>query len=349
MPEPPELQAVVHAAEQAATDGDYVSAERLLREVVLLQEARLGPSHPELANTLNNLGVVCDFVDKPADAELCYRRAYAIAAAAFEPDHPFVATSRQNLEDFCRVRGRPLDPQSPARRRPLSSLEPPATDSVTAPMMPCGAATSDARTPRRFLRPLVVGALVAGGLVLVVLLSTGSWFRSRVPLDLPQRLDTVTSGDDRTFELCGPSVQQPPRRQPQRRQPPRQQPRKKRHRTKQPRVHPHRCRRSGRRHTSVGVFRRAVVGSATRQAVQSARLAVFLHARQVGNRFDRGTSLVSWRPLAQVGQAPVRANPNEGYRTYSRQTVDGHGAGDWRVELRAKDGTLVHEERFVVR
>ena len=45
----------------------------------------------------------------------------------------------------------------------------------------------------------------------------------------------------------------------------------------------------------------------------------------------------------------VRANPTQGYRTYSRTTVDTKGGGDWRVELKTKDGTLIHEERFTVR
>ncbi len=43
----------------------------------------------------------------------------------------------------------------------------------------------------------------------------------------------------------------------------------------------------------------------------------------------------------------IRANPSEGYRTFSRNTVNAQG--DWRVELRTSDGGLLHEERFVVR
>jgi hypothetical protein len=48
-------------------------------------------------------------------------------------------------------------------------------------------------------------------------------------------------------------------------------------------------------------------------------------------------------------ELPIHANITAGYRTYSRNTVDNQGAGDWRVELRTKDGALLHEERFVVR
>src|SRR5947209_3700181 len=113
-----ELGSVAAAAEQAAAVGDYSSAERLLREALHLQETDLGPSHPDLANTLNNLGVVCDMADKPEEADECYRRAYAIAARALAPDHPFVTTSRKNFEDFCTARGRPVDLPAPASLQP---------------------------------------------------------------------------------------------------------------------------------------------------------------------------------------------------------------------------------------
>ena len=43
----------------------------------------------------------------------------------------------------------------------------------------------------------------------------------------------------------------------------------------------------------------------------------------------------------------IRANATEGYRTYSRQTVD--DAPDWRVEVRSANGDLLHERRFAVR
>ena len=81
MPETREPQPVIDAAEQAASAGDYASAEQLLREAALLQEASLGPLHPDLANTLNNLGVVCEITEKPADAEDCFRRACTIASS----------------------------------------------------------------------------------------------------------------------------------------------------------------------------------------------------------------------------------------------------------------------------
>jgi hypothetical protein len=68
--------------------------------------------------------------------------------------------------------------------------------------------------------------------------------------------------------------------------------------------------------------------------VRSPRNAVVVH------RWYRGDT------LRQSVRLAIQANPTEGYRTYSRQTVD---AGDWRVEIRSADGSLLHEQRFSVR
>ncbi len=105
-----ELRTILEAAERAATAEDFVSAEQHLRQAAVLQEQQLGPGHPDLANTLNNLGIVCEYVGKPTDAEACYRRAYRIASAALPADHPLVQTSGQNLRDFCEATGKSLEP-----------------------------------------------------------------------------------------------------------------------------------------------------------------------------------------------------------------------------------------------
>ena len=131
MPEQRGARSIIENAEQAAAAGDYASAEDLLREAAGLQEQTLGPNHPDLANTLNNLGVVCEMTDNPIDAEHYFRRAYTIATATLAPDHPFVATSRKNLHDFCAARGRPVElPPSPPGV--AAWLDAPAPGSATA-------------------------------------------------------------------------------------------------------------------------------------------------------------------------------------------------------------------------
>ena len=131
MPDSSSVQPILDAAEKAAADGDIDAAEQLLRRAVRLQEANLGPHHPDLANTLNNLGVVCEKTGRLDEAEGCYRRAYEIAAAAFEPDHPFVVTSRKNLADFCEANGRAIEPPAAVAAAPSASpppaVSPPAT------------------------------------------------------------------------------------------------------------------------------------------------------------------------------------------------------------------------------
>jgi hypothetical protein len=48
-------------------------------------------------------------------------------------------------------------------------------------------------------------------------------------------------------------------------------------------------------------------------------------------------------------QLRIQPNPGAGYRTYSRHTISGERAGNWRVELRSANGAVLHEERFTVR
>src|SRR5262245_41033310 len=188
MPEAHELRSVIEAADQAAAGGDYVAAELKLREAAALQEAQLGPFHPDLANTLNNLGVIYERVDSPAEAELCYRRAYAIATTGLEPNHPFVETSRKNLEDFCKARGRPFD---------RSSITP-----ERAPL----------RKPvRRAHVPLAVSAVSALGFAMLVVAAV--WFRSSDPGDSASTSQTPESAQHQAPTPRAAPVE--PQREPQ--------------------------------------------------------------------------------------------------------------------------------------
>jgi hypothetical protein len=68
--------------------------------------------------------------------------------------------------------------------------------------------------------------------------------------------------------------------------------------------------------------------------VRSPRDGVIVH------RWYRGDT------LRKSAQLRIAANLAEGYRTFSRQTVD---RGEWRVEVRSAAGDLLHEQRFAVR
>jgi hypothetical protein len=147
-----ELRAILEAAERAVSKDDFVSAEQHLRQAAALQERQIGDGHPDLANTLNNLGIVCEHVGKPAEAERCYRRAYGIASSALPAGHPLVQTSGQNLRDFCEAIGKPVDLSEalPAGLEPFAP-EPgaprPALAPVAAPVVPETAAPAPPPRP----------------------------------------------------------------------------------------------------------------------------------------------------------------------------------------------------------
>lgn len=369
MPDTHEVQSVVQAAEQAAAAGDYASAEQLLTEAAALQEARLGPLHPDLANTLNNLAVVCEIREKPADAERYYRRAYAIATAALEPDHPFVATSRKNLEDFCRTRGiavgaPPAPPAVPSK--PDAQLPPPAVPTKREAPAPSPAVVAGRVAPptrpvdvpierppheesRRVTssissRPIAVAALIAGALVVAVIATT-LWRGKSAPADAPKEVATASSEPDavapKPVETPPPTPASPPIVKP----------------TPAP---------------PAPVKSRATAPPASPPVVISARLCKELstgsdwHCAPLSSPVDPGpvyfysrvtspadtTIQHRWYHgtlLLRTAELRIRANAIEGFRTFSRTTVNSRGSADWRVELRTKDGALLHEERFDVR
>jgi len=379
MPDTREPRSVVDEAEQAAAAGDYATAERLLREAASLQEASLGPLHPDLANTLNNLGVVCEITDKPADAERCFRRAADIAAAVLPADHSFVATSRKNLEDFLATRRKPADaPIPPPIPAPVPPPTPPTvvlqaagtgdTESVkaapqlstshrTESVAPTRASRSTAVvTPsvehRPLPRPIAIGALLAGGL-LVALVAGRLWFGGSGETEPPP-----------ATPRAAPVESQAPAAEPKPIAPaPATEPRAGAAKTVSP------------KETTAGRAGPAAAGS-TKPPVQklspvvagaqlcrelvttgnwrcdppgnpvaSGRLLFYTRVRSqtdttVQHRWYQGDRL---RKSANLG---IAANPESGYRTFSRNTV---APGEWRVELRTRDGVLLHEERFSVR
>jgi hypothetical protein len=53
--------------------------------------------------------------------------------------------------------------------------------------------------------------------------------------------------------------------------------------------------------------------------------------------------------VQQVRRLRVAASSGRGYRTFSSNTVSPERAGDWKVELRGADGTVLWEKHFVIR
>jgi hypothetical protein len=71
--------------------------------------------------------------------------------------------------------------------------------------------------------------------------------------------------------------------------------------------------------------------------VQAASAATLEHRWYAGDRLHQSTKL------------RVPASAGNGYRTFSSSGVSAERAGHWKVELRAPDGALLDEARFVVR
>lgn len=140
-----EYQSDFEAAEAAATQGDFVRAESLLRSGLARQEAALGGAHPEVASTLNNLAVVCETLGRIDDAERFYRRAHAVAAATRPDDDPLVTTSLANLRDFCRAHGRRAEDTAP----PTAAFEPVRASNAVATALPTPPVTRQSARPAR--------------------------------------------------------------------------------------------------------------------------------------------------------------------------------------------------------
>ena len=346
MPELRDARSIIENAEQAAAAGNYSSAEELLREAAALQEQTLGPHHPDLANTLNNLGVVCEMTDNPIDAEHYFRRVYRIATATLALDHPFVVTSRKNLHDFCAARGRPAELR-PSRPEIAAWLEAPAQRAAPPRESSTSAKKHDV-TPiprKRSLRPFALGAL--GGVALLVILMMTRPRDSRTEETKSPPGTAIAPAR----ETSTPSPTPPPAE-------PTAGP--------QPTAKPQPTRSEA---DAVTARPNTLMRSATRPTVVTAELCTALRAW----RCEAADSQVPPRPmffytqvksatattiehrwyqgdrLRQAVQLRIEANPGAGYRTYSRTTVSSEPVDGWRVELRSRDGAVLHEVRFTVR
>jgi hypothetical protein len=369
MPDTREFQSVVDAAEQAAAAGDYASAEQLLHKAAQLQEASLGPLHPDLANTLNNLGVVCEITGNLADAERYFRRACEIATTVLEPDHPFVATSRKNLEDFCRTRGIAVDAPTAPPATPVESDSPPP---LVVPLEPDAPAPSPAivadhgAPPIRpvdvpierhtdeesrpvasstWSRPIVVAALVAGALVVAVI-AAAIWRNDSGPADVPKEVAATTSEPavvaPKPIETPPPITASPPIVKPT---PVSPAPAKSLATAAAPGSPPVVI--------AARLCKELSTGSDWHCAPPSSPVdpgAIYFYSRvksptdtTIQHRWYHGARLL------RTAELRIRANAIDGYRTFSRTTVNSQGSADWRIELRSKDGAVLHEERFVVR
>lgn len=378
MLEPQNVQHMLEEAKRAAEAGDLASADVLLRNVARIQELELGPAHPELANTMNNLAVVAEMEGRLGDAETYYRRSVAIASASLPPDDPGVASSRKNLEDFCRERGLPLDAPAPAPS--VEANEPPAEtvadrqpgrDEKPAAYLEVASADPAAQTPppaydarpardsvprvpdplpgpvaptTRSLTMVAIGVLA---LIAVVLLFSRPWSIGKEP------------AQNQAAGQAAPQAAEPPPSQPAAPSPApveQQQPPAAASRGDRPAVSaatsPSRERAPGNITLVTSQLCQTLsVGSTWRcdpagQTVAPGPIVLYTrvksaHDAVVIHRWYRGDT------LRKSARLTVLANATDGYRTFSRQTVK--SGEEWRVEVRDTSDAVLYEQRVSVR
>jgi len=345
MPEPREPRLIVETAEQAAAAGNYSSAEELLREAAAIQEQALGPDHPDLANTLNNLGVVCEITDNPIDAEHYFRRAYSIATATLAPDHPFVVTSSKNLHDFCAARGRPVELR-PSPPQVAAWLEGPS--SRAAARVAADDEDEDVTPmPRnRSLRPPALAAVSGMAALLIIFMMARHWGGRAEETKSPPTTAIAPAHETSDARPTPKSAEPIGREKPI------------------PTPQPARSEVD-----AVSAGSDTPTRSAAMATVVTAQLCTVLQvwrceaadsevlpgpmffytqvksatATTIEHRWYQGDR------LRQAVQLRIQANPSVGYRTYSRIKISSESAGEWRVELRSAEGSLLHEVRFTVR
>ncbi len=77
--------------------GQYEHAVRVAEAALNVAEQNVGPDHPDVAQSLNNLALLYDIQGDYAKAEPLYKRSLAISEKALGPEHPDVATSMENM------------------------------------------------------------------------------------------------------------------------------------------------------------------------------------------------------------------------------------------------------------
>ena len=83
--------------------GKYDGAVVVAKKALKVAEKNVGPNHPAVATSLNNLAELYRAQGQYAQAEPLYQRALAIVEKALGPDHPEVAENLGNLTTLYRA------------------------------------------------------------------------------------------------------------------------------------------------------------------------------------------------------------------------------------------------------
>jgi CHAT domain-containing protein/tetratricopeptide (TPR) repeat protein len=117
-----EAAALRKRAEELFRAGKFSEAIPPVQQLLAIDEKALGPTHPAVAASLNNLAMLYERQGRYADAEPLHRRALAILEKARGPDHPDVALALNNLAFLYMAQGRYAESE-PLYRRALAIWE----------------------------------------------------------------------------------------------------------------------------------------------------------------------------------------------------------------------------------
>jgi len=85
--------------------GRYDRAVVVAKKALQIAEQTVGPNHPSMATSLNNLATLYYSQGQYAQAEPLYKRSLAIDEKALGPNHPNVATDLNNLAALYKTQG----------------------------------------------------------------------------------------------------------------------------------------------------------------------------------------------------------------------------------------------------
>jgi CHAT domain-containing protein/tetratricopeptide (TPR) repeat protein len=102
--------------------GRYSEAEPLYKHVLAIREKILGPNHPLVAASLDNLATLYGGQGRYTEAEPLFKRALAIFTKVLKPDDPDLALSLNNLGELYYSQGRYSDAE-PLFKRALAIRE----------------------------------------------------------------------------------------------------------------------------------------------------------------------------------------------------------------------------------
>jgi hypothetical protein len=337
---------LIEAAQKAVGEGDFSEAERLLREAAAKQEADPGTDPSDLATTLNNLAFVCERLEKYDEAERGYRRAHAIAVASLSPGHPLIKTSLTNLLEFCAARGIPV--WTPPAVQPADESVPLEGEPPVEPGIPVV-------TQRPPLRMIAAAAVAIVAIVAFIATRQGQGTTETPRSVAVVRQEPPQSPVPRPAPSAEPNAAPSPAPRPR---PSPATPAPSPEREPRPAADP--ALRPEIATGPVTVLKAQLCTTLQRRGSPDWQCtaadgdlkpgAYTFYTRLLTN----ATTTVEHRwyqgeRVHQVMRLRITPSPGSGYRTFSGNTVSPERAGEWKVELRAADGSLLHEERFVVR